>query len=191
MAEQLGFLPTGGGSNPTSPLNMYVRQVRHDTAAALYAEWHYLKDTAFIATINMGAYFDNILHGAISYGPPNATDMAGFYTRNDQRHWWEIKRLAMTDAAPRCSESRFISVSLRLLRKLYKVIGVISLADDSVGHKGTIYKASGFKYLGKTAPKKDYYVNGAIHQRGPVRGLGGEWRDRPIKHLFVKDFRAP
>jgi hypothetical protein len=71
------------------------------------------------------------------------------------------------------------------------VKGIVTYADDGQGHQGTIYKASGFKLLGMTAPKKDFWVNGKIQQRGKTRGINGEYRDRSRKWLFVKDFRLP
>lgn len=182
------FQQVDGGAIPTSPLQLFVRQVNHETATNFYKKWHYLGDTDFISTINFGAYFDNICLGVISYGSPNAKKMKGFYDENSQDGWFEIKRLAMSDKAPRNSESRFIAVSMRLLRKIFKVVGMITLADSSVGHVGTIYKASGFKYLGLTAKKSDYVKDGKKIQRGKVSGMGGAWVDRPQKHLFVIQF---
>lgn len=179
------FQQVDGGANPTSPLQLFIRPVNHTTATNFYARWHYLGETDFISTINFGAYFDNICLGVISYGSPNATEMKGYYDRNTQEGWWEIKRLAMDDKAPRNSESRFIAISMRLLRKMFKVVGMVTLADSSVGHVGIIYKASGFKYLGLTAPKKDFFIDGKIQQRGKTKGKTGEWRDRSRKHLFV------
>lgn len=188
MAEQDLFPNLGSGSIPTSPLQLKVREVNFETAGNFYSKWHYLGDTDFIATINYGAFFENICHGAISYGSPNAKKMRGLYDENSQDGWFEIKRLAMTDDAPKNSESRFIRISLMLLRKTFGVVGLITLADSSVGHVGTIYKASGFSYRGLTAEKSDYILDGKKLQRGKVSGMGGVWVPRPRKHLFVMRF---
>lgn len=190
MEEQDLFPSLGGGSIPTSPLQLFVRQVNFETACNFYYKWHYLGQTAFISTINYGAFFENICHGVISYGSPNAKKMAGYYDENTQDGWWEIKRLAMTDVAPHNSESRFIAISMKILKKSFSVVGVITLADTSVGHVGTIYRASGFNYLGLTDKKSDYLLNGKKVQRGAVVGLGGKWVDRPQKHLFIKQFNG-
>jgi len=129
-----------------------------------------------------------VLEGAISYGPPNATDLEGCWTRHTQGQWWEIKRLAMSPKCPRNSESRFIAITIKMLRKLAAVRGIVTYADDGQGHVGTIYKASGFKSIGMTAAKKDFWVNGTIQQRGKTRGVKGEWRPRTRKWLFVLRF---
>jgi len=103
-------------------------------------------------------------------------------------NWWEIKRLAMSPICPKNSESRMIGVTLRLLKRKMIVRGCVTYADTAQKHEGIIYKATGFKCLGKTKPKKDFYVDGEIQQRGKTKGVQGEWRDRSVKILFVKDF---
>lgn len=184
------FQGEDGGSSPTSPLQLRFKEIRHDTALSAYKLWHYLGGTNFISKMNFGAYSNGLLCGAISYGPPNATDLKGYWDRNTQMNWWEIKRLAMSPICPKNSESRMIGVSLRLLKQKMIVRGVVTYADTAQKHEGTIYKATGFLCLGKTKPKKDFYVDGKIQQRGRTRGVQGEWRDRSVKILFVKDFRV-
>lgn len=189
-AELPLFQGEDGGAIPTSPLQLYFREINAVTAAGAYRRWHYLGDTQFLSQINFGAYFEGVLEGAISYGPPNATDLRGYWTRKTQGEWWEIKRLVMSPSCPRNSESRFIGVTLRLLKKMALVRGVVTYADDGQGHVGTIYKAAGFQSLGMTAPKNDFWVDGKIKQRGPTTGVNGEWRPRSRKWLFVKSFEA-
>ena len=184
--EQLLFQIEDGGAVPTSPLQMQIRMINNLTAKNAYKKWHYLKDQDFIGMYNFGAYYDGLLGGAISFGPPSAEEtIQGLFGHKDQNGYFEIKRLAMNDNWPKNSESRFISVSLKLLNKMTEVKGIITYADTSVGHTGTIYKATGFKYKGLTSPKKDYWVMGKIQQRGKIRG-NGEWRERSQKHLFYK-----
>ncbi len=186
IEEQTLFQVEDGGAIPTSPLQLFIKEINKLTAKNFYTKWHYLGDTGFISTINYGAYYNDILQGVISYGSPNATEVRGHFDRYNQKGWWEIKRLAMVDSCPKNSESRFIAISMKLLRKRFYVKGIITLADSSVNHTGIIYKASGFKYLGLTTPKMDFYVNGKIKQRGKTRGMNGEWKPRPQKHLFLR-----
>jgi hypothetical protein len=129
-----------------------------------------------------------VLEGAISYGPPNATDLKGCWTRHTQGQWWEIKRLVMSQKCPKNSESRFIAITMKMLRRMALVKGIVTYADDGQGHVGTIYKASGFEALGITDAKKDFWVNGKIQQRGKTKGLNGEWKPRSRKWLFIKRF---
>ena len=79
-------------------------------------------------------------------------------------------------------------MSIKLLRKMELVRGIVTYADIEQGHAGTIYKASGFTLLGMTAVKKDFVVNGQIQQRGKTRGIDGLWVPRSRKWLFIKQF---
>lgn len=178
----------GGGSNPTSALQISFKEITSNEARQAYANWHYLKDTRFLSKVNFGAFFQGSFEGAISYGSPNASDLKGCFTRQNQIGWWEIKRLVLSPRCPRNSESRFIAITLKLLRKIHKVEGVVTYADSSQGHVGTIYKASGFESRGLTALKNDYWVNGRIQQRGKTKGVGGVWKPRSQKWLFVKRY---
>ncbi len=188
-AEYPLFQMVDDGSIPISALQLRFHQIGNEAASIAYKEWHYLGETRFISTVNFGAYWENKLEGAISYGSPNATELEGYFGRHNQHGWWEIKRLAMSPVCPKNSESRFIGYTLKMLKKLFFVKGVVTYADDGVGHVGTIYKASGFKALGLTKPKKDFYVNNKIQQRGKTKNIEGEWRDRSRKYLFIKVYK--
>ena len=190
VVERSLFQGTDGGSIPTSAHHFLVGQVSKDIAGGCYSMWHYLGDTEFLSTINFGARVDNKILGAISFGSPNAKVLKGYWTPETQDGWWEIKRLALSPELPKNSESKMIGISIRLLRKIRKVVGIVTYADSGVGHVGTIYKASGFKYLGLTAEKSDFYLRetGKIIQRGRVANKKGVWKPRSRKHLFVKQF---
>lgn len=187
MGELPLFQKEDGGSIPTSPLHLRFHRISHKGACKMYALHHYLGDTKFISQINYGAYLNDALEGAISYGPPNATELDGYWDRHTQYGWWEIKRLALSDRCPRNSESRFIAYTMRQLRKTAHVKGFVSYADSGAGHTGIIYKASGFTYIGKTKPKMDFWVDGEIQQRGKTKGIKGVWKPRSVKHLFIKE----
>lgn len=182
------FQSDDGVSIPTSALDLIVRLTNHETAMLAYRQWHYLKDTPFIAIRHYGVFFDGCCVGCISYGPPTAKEMLGLYTRHTQNGVVEIKRLALSDICPKNSESRVIAISLRLLRRIEHVRLVITLADTSRGHNGGIYKASGFEYLGLSAKKTDFYLDGKKNPHGPMSGRGAVWEPRPQKHVFVKRF---
>ena len=183
------FQGEDGGATPTSPHQLLFRQISLKTSLIAYKKWHYLKDIVFLSQINFGCYFDGVICGAISYGPPNATELKGYWNRHNQKGWLEIKRLVMSPICPKNSESRFIGYTIKYIKKMGKINGIVTYADDAQGHKGTIYRATGFLYLGKTEGRKDFWVNEKIQQRGKTKGVIGEWRPRSAKHLFIKDFR--
>jgi hypothetical protein len=57
----------------------------------------------------------------------------------------ELKRLCCIDNTLKNTESFFIGHTLRWLKKNTKIKTVISYADTTYSHEGTIYKASNFK----------------------------------------------
>lgn len=184
------FQETEGGAIPTSPLQLRFEVIEPRTAAIAYRRWHYLGGAGFLSQINFGAYFDGELEGAISYGPLSAPEMKGYWDRQTQFGWYEIKRLAMSQRCPRNSESRFIGRTISLLRKRCLVNGIVTYADSGAGHTGIIYKASGFQYMGLTSPKTDFWIGDMNigQRRGGIKGKVGEWRPRSRKHLFIKIF---
>jgi hypothetical protein len=188
IVKQGSFQFPDGGASPTSTLQLQLRLIPSRLALNIYQRWHYLGSIGFISSINFGVLYDHHYVGAISYGPPNATDLSPYWTRSSQAGWWEIKRLALSPQCPRNSESRVIGVTIKLLRKMEAVKGIVTYADSAQGHTGTIYKASGFASLGLTDEKKDFIVHGQIQQRGETKGKDGVWQVRSRKWLFVKEF---
>ena len=66
--------------------------------------------------------------------------------REKWNEFLELNRMAFDDYLPKYSESRCISISLKLIKKQAKQIKyVISFADSTQCGDGTIYRASGFK----------------------------------------------
>ena len=59
-----------------------------------------------------------------------------------------LTRLWLSDELPVNSESRVIGISLRAIGKNTKVKFLLSYADPSQGHLGTIYQATGWTYTG-------------------------------------------
>lgn len=180
-----------GGSIPTSTHQLNLSIVSVKEAKLCYEQWHYLGKTGFMSTFNFGVFFNDELVGCISYGIPNAKNIRGLFASDTQKGWWEIKRFALSPICPKNSESRVIAVSVRLLRKATAVKGIVTYADSGYGHVGTIYKASGFRYVKLTDQKTDLFIDGKkVGKKGQYRRSIGkeieEWRPRSRKHLFVK-----
>lgn len=75
---------------------------------------------------------------------------------------WELARLWVQDSAPQNTESFLISRAIRYIKQQHKSVAVlVSYADPSVGHTGTIYKAANWLADGRTdddrkTPRFDY-----------------------------------
>lgn len=76
---------------------------------------------------------------------------------------WELARLYLLDEVPKNAETWLIGKSVRWIKREYPdVKNLVSYADPSAGHRGTIYKAANWKEDGRTdeerkTPRCDYY----------------------------------
>lgn len=66
----------------------------------------------------------------------------------------DIRRMACLDSAPCNSESYFLGQIIQWITCNTDYNYVLSYSDMTVGHIGTIYKASNFKQIGETTPTK-------------------------------------
>lgn len=90
------------------------------------------------------------LVGVAQFGPPmDRSKLIGLVRDTPWNGMLELNRLAMIDATPRNTESRFLAVCLRLIRQhAPHVQWVVSFADGTQCGDGTIYRASGFVLTG-------------------------------------------
>jgi len=176
---------------PRSPKDFSVVEIPKKVAAEVYRRHHYFGEKDFLNLYSYGAVYGGYVLGAISFGIPNAKNIKGVYTSDEQKGVLEIVRLAFDDDSPKFSESRLIGRSIRLLRKKYPLRILITYADTAQSHVGTIYKATNFEYIGLTAKKTDFlWPDGKIRKEKGVKysEMEGEWVPRSQKHLFVKRF---
>ena len=127
---------------------------------------HYLKafpaDSKRIYGIYRKSTEGNSKVGIIIYGLPYFTAAKFLEPEVSLRETMELKRLFIDDLGIKNLESYAIGQSLKLLKRDEpNVKVVITFADDSQGHKGTIYQATNGIYLGKIGDKHKYiYIIG-------------------------------
>ena len=99
-------------------------------------------------------YGDKLV-GAVLFGAMSTTAWKKFSTK--EKDVLELRRLVLLDDAGKNCESRVIGFCLRHIKKNDKSVKIIvSYADPNHGHSGLIYRASNYKYLGKSSPDKGY-----------------------------------
>lgn len=135
------FREEGGGSIPTSPLQLHVGIVKMDVAKALNAEWH-SRLPAFTyppeKCVGMAAEHGGRYYVASIWSPPVARNL-------NHQGIYELRRLAIAPDAPKNTASRMLRVMrLLIVRKKSGLKKLISYQDLGV-HTGTIYKAAGWK----------------------------------------------
>lgn len=75
----------------------------------------------------------------------------------------DIRRMACIDKSPKNSESYFLGRIIKWIRDNTDYNYVLSYSDMTVGHLGTIYKASNFKNIGRTTATKYVEWEGKIY----------------------------
>lgn len=137
------FQERGGGSIPTSPLQLWVDVITFADAKRLNREWHsrlprigtgFVENQPFLC---FGAQHDGQWYAAAIWSNPVARNLP-------QREWLELRRLAIAPAAPRNTASRMLSVMTRLVKRFRPdVVRLVSYQDTEV-HTGGIYRAAGW-----------------------------------------------
>jgi hypothetical protein len=186
VVERLGVSPRGcGGSIPTPPLQVQVCDVAcvqeiiervhysHSifgvTATICYGVW---------AAVGAGYLFGGPIVGGAIFGEPAAYNVKRKYANGAPL--LELRRFVLEDHLPKNSESRYLAVMLRDLKRR-GVRRVLSYADPAYGHSGVIYSASGFQRMGVTAARKHIDWRG---KRYPDRNL------HQVNFPFHKELRA-
>lgn len=141
-------LRTGGGATPAPALqSLIVRPVSSSVAKQLLEREHYLHSYPGGSKLAFGAFVESRLLGAatLGVGPINAHLLVDGASPDD---CLKLTRLWLSDKLPRNSESRFIAVVLRSLRKHTDLKFLLAYADPAQGHVGTIYQAANWLYTG-------------------------------------------
>lgn len=81
----------------------------------------------------------------------------------------ELRRLCCIDQTPKNTESYFIAQALKYLTSRTTIQTVVSYADLTYGHVGTIYKASNFELIGQTSKGKVILYNGKRYHDKALR----------------------
>ena len=96
--------------------------------------------------------------GVIAFATPSSEAVRSSLFGEEHKHRvTELHRLFVEDGTPRNTESWFIARSLRALcQRKPEIRGVISFADSTEGHVGTIYQAVNALFCGTTGRARFY-----------------------------------
>lgn len=111
---------------------------------------HYSGTVVNNSCLHFGVFLDGRLHGVMSYGPSlNKSKILPLVVGTGWNEYLELNRMAFDSVLPRNSESRAISMSVKLLKKYAPhVKWIISFADACSCGDGAIYRASNFILTG-------------------------------------------
>jgi hypothetical protein len=157
---------------------------------------HYLGKWPGVCTLVLGAFRGRDLIGVIVFAlPPRET------SKRYGGDAWELARLWVHDAIPANAETWLIAQAVKYISKaraagdpkFAKVQVLVSYADPSAGHAGTIYKAANWVADGRTdegrkTPRFDYAdaeTGKRYSRRGHVpEGVTIQRIPRVSKHRF-------
>lgn len=166
-----------------------VRQTTRLDATPMIAA-HYIGKWPGVCVLMLGLYHEERPVGIIVFAlPPRETAVRyGGVT-------WELARLWIDDRIPTNAETWLISKAVAFIKKNFpEVIALVSYADPSAGHSGTIYKAANWVADGRTdddrkTPRFDYQDenSGKKYSRKGHVPCGASIRRiaRVSKHRFV------
>lgn len=107
---------------------------------------HYSGKVVNNSNLHFGVFYNGNCEGVLQYGPPmNKYKVLNLIRGTGWSEMLELNRMAFSDVLPKNSESRAISISIKLIKKHYPHIKwILSFADGTQCGDGTIYRASGF-----------------------------------------------
>ena len=144
------FQTEGGGSIPTSPLQLHVGEVSVVKAIDLNALWHSRLPKVIRGNIDrnrhsicFAAECAGIFYASAIWSSPVSRELA-----TNGECLLELRRFAIANDAPKNTASRMLSVMVRLIRRRFpEIVRLLSYQDTAV-HAGTIYKAAGWQRVG-------------------------------------------
>jgi hypothetical protein len=131
-----------GGSTPASALtvrNLVYESCRKEHAVELVRAWH-----SRLPTCQKGPWIQAFRahHNDTTYAVALWNNPSG---RCLPQHWLELRRMACSADAPKCTASSFLAWMVRWLRKHKSEHEMLISYQDTAVHTGTIYKAAGWK----------------------------------------------
>lgn len=141
-----------------SAKDLIVKGIPATDAREFVRRYHYSGKVDTRSQLHLGVFWQGKLEGVMQFGP--SLDKAKSQPLVKDTSWngfIELHRLAFSDKLPKNSESRAISVALKMLKKNAPHIEwILSYADGTQCGDGTIYRASGFDLI-KITPNKSMW----------------------------------
>ena len=142
-----------------------VRTVELLVAQDMVKKYHYSKGGSNTATYRHGLFRRNEDHcyGVAWWIPPTKTAANATYPAN-----WKgvlsLSRLVIEPGVPKNACSFLMAHSMRMIDR-EKWPCFVTYADEWQGHTGTIYKATNWTEVGKTAPEATFQLDGRMVAR--------------------------
>ncbi len=127
--------------------DIVVKVIPKKIADPFVRKVHYSGKVDPRSSLHLGAFLDGTLHGVMQFGIPiDKRKVIHLVENTGWNEFLELNRMAFDDYLPKNSESRCLSIAMKLIKKnAPHVKWVLSYADGTQCGDGTIYRASGFQ----------------------------------------------
>lgn len=144
--------------------DIHVRTIPAKIANEFVREHHYSGKVVPNSQLHFGAFLNGRLHGVMSFGASmDKRKVVQLVEGTGWNDFIELNRMAFDETLPKNSESRCISVAMRILKnQAPNIKWVVSFADATQCGDGTIYRASGFVLTGLKVNKQILDWNGKL-----------------------------
>jgi hypothetical protein len=132
------------GSIPTSTHQLVLKEIKPQIASQLNERWHsrlpkihwsnITRNTHYVC---YGIYYNQFVIGVGIWSSPVAQNRF-----KDGKYILELRRLALGKDCPKNTASHVISIMVKLIKRKFPDITRLISYQDTLVHKGTIYKAS-------------------------------------------------
>lgn len=161
-------------------------RIPNEWAHEIILNKHYARRLPSIS-FAFGWFRSGELDGVCTFGRPSSAKLrAGVCGEEWVESVWELNRLYLSSNI-KMDASRFVS---RCLKAIPKPSIVVSFADPSHGHEGTVYKACNFIYCGLSEKRTDWKVRGMEHLHGQTIAdqFKGSGRAQAMRDKYGDDF---
>ena len=162
-----------------------VRVIDLNISRHLFRQYHYGRDMLPNTKLVFGLYYNDDLIGSVIYSLPSRNQI----TKSLDRCYvignvFELSRLVLIDGLPKNTGSYLIGKTVRHIKRVLKdVKALVSYADTTEGHEGTIYKASNWIEVGKTA--KNYHYE---DEKGNRMHKYAPWKKAKDLHITEDEY---
>ena len=135
-----------------------VSGIANSIANDVVEKHHYLHRRS-AAVVSYGLFQNFELIGVAIYGKPASPSLCnGICGKEEALKVLELTRLWVADEAPKNTESWFLGQTFKMLPSKYEIL--VSFAEPTQGHVGTIYQATNWLYTGLSARRALWAING-------------------------------
>ena len=170
-------------------------------AQQLIKDYHYAKGGSNTAVYTHGLYriADNQLVGVVWWLPPTRVACESVNKENWKKVL-SLTRMAIIPGVPKNACSFLLARSIKKIREDGRFVSLVTYADESQDHKGLVYKAANWNYVGRTGPYPRWVNQEGVQvapkstnnrTKAQMEALGNKKVGSYYKHKYILHLHQP